>query len=133
MLLYSRDSTGRLQVLLGRRACKPGTEIWSISGGALDGAETFWQAARREVEEELGIPQACFESGSETEFPSVRIVVPLLFYWQTFLVPMPASAPEIRLSEEFHECRWFAAEALPKPLHYGTRRAVRRLGRQRHD
>ena len=133
MLLYSHDSAGRLEVLLGRRACNPGIGIWSIPGGALDGGETFWQAARREVEEELGIPQACFGSGRETDLPSVRIVIPLLFYWRTFLAPMPRSAPELRLSREFHECHWFAADALPKPLHYGTRRAVRRLRRQRDD
>jgi len=38
MLLYSHDSAGRLEVLLGRRAWNPGIGTWSIPGGALDGA-----------------------------------------------------------------------------------------------
>ncbi len=133
MLLYSSNASGRLQVLLGQRAINPGAGTWSIPGGKLKGGETFWQGARREVGEELPIPQAQFGSGMESEFPSVRIVIPLLFYWQTFLVPMSASETELRWSDEFVECRWFAVDALPEPLHYGTRRAVRRLLKQRNQ
>ena len=134
--VYSPDmptANGTRVSELAAELCR-GTELDElVIAEALNGGETFRQAARREVEEELGIPQACFGSGPETELPSVRIVIPLLFCRQTFLAPMPRSAPELRLSKELHECHWFAADALPKPLHYGTRRAVRRLRRQRHD
>lgn len=129
MLLHSKDDTGSLQVFLAKRSHNPGAGKWSIPGGKVDEGETFWEAARREVEEELSIPQHCFDNGEAAEFPAVRLIIPKLFYWRTFLVPMPVDTSKLQLSHEFRECGWFSVNELPKPLHKGTRPAVRRLRR----
>ena len=127
MLLYSDASDGELQVLLGKRAHNPGRGTWSIPGGGVKHAESFRQAACREVSEEIGIPVNRFDGSGGEKPTSVRILIPPVFHWRTFLVPMPANVQKLTRSYEFHECRWFRVDALPEPLHWGVKRAVKRL------
>ena len=129
MLLYSHGPDGELQLLLGKRALNPGRGTWSIPGGKVEAAESFWQAACREVSEEIGIPVNRFDGGGVEESASLRILIPPFFSWRTFLVPMPANVQRLTISREFHDCRWFPVDALPEPLHWGVKGAVKRLKR----
>ncbi|MET7322243.1 NUDIX domain-containing protein [Streptomyces sp. NPDC005549] len=60
LLLYRRGPGGELQVLLGHMGgpfyTRRDAGAWTVPKGEYDPAEPAWEAARREFEEELGLP-----------------------------------------------------------------------------
>ncbi|CAM5591791.1 NUDIX domain-containing protein OS=Streptomyces tendae OX=1932 GN=GUR47_29585 PE=4 SV=1 [Streptomyces tendae] len=60
LLLHRRGPGGELEVLLGHMGgpfyVRRDTGAWTVPKGEYDPAEPAWEAARREFEEELGLP-----------------------------------------------------------------------------
>ncbi|TDT39115.1 putative NUDIX family NTP pyrophosphohydrolase [Streptomyces sp. BK208] len=60
LLLHRRGPGGELQVLLGHMGgpfyTRRDAGAWTVPKGEYDPAEPAWEAARREFEEELGLP-----------------------------------------------------------------------------
>ncbi|GGS49653.1 NUDIX domain-containing protein [Streptomyces griseoviridis] len=60
LLLYRRDPEGRLEVLLGHMGgpffARREQGAWTVPKGEYEDGEPAWDAARREFEEELGLP-----------------------------------------------------------------------------
>ncbi|MFI7389082.1 NUDIX domain-containing protein [Streptomyces tendae] len=60
LLLHRRGPGGELQVLLGHMGgpfyARRDAGAWTVPKGEYDPAEPAWEAARREFEEELGLP-----------------------------------------------------------------------------
>ncbi|MGV9281186.1 NUDIX domain-containing protein [Streptomyces sp. NPDC003730] len=60
LLLHRRGRGGELQVLLGHMGgpfyTRRDAGAWTVPKGEYDPAEPAWEAARREFEEELGLP-----------------------------------------------------------------------------
>lgn len=60
LLLHRRGPTGELQVLLGHMGgpfyTRRDAGAWTVPKGEYDPGEPAWEAARREFEEELGLP-----------------------------------------------------------------------------
>ncbi|MEV8123385.1 NUDIX domain-containing protein [Streptomyces sp. NPDC085944] len=60
LLLHRRGPTGELQVLLGHMGgpfyIRREAGAWTVPKGEYDPGEPAWEAARREFEEELGLP-----------------------------------------------------------------------------
>lgn len=110
-IIVARD-TGRLLLpLRSLRVEQPGT--WGTWGGAVDPGETPEEAARREVEEEVGYlgaftitPLYVFRRGT--------------FAYHNFLVIVPHGF-EPELNWETDEYAWVSIDALPEPMHFGLR------------
>ena len=114
------------------KACFTGTVDWynkgqwSVLGGKVHRGESFAVAAAREVTEEASLPP-----GVSLE----KLLAALVRYqpkrfswgfwaWRTFFVelnekPPLSTWPSRRAddSDEWQECRWVPANALPDPLH----------------
>ncbi|MFE1586776.1 NUDIX domain-containing protein [Streptomyces sp. NPDC059402] len=60
LLLHRRGPTGEVQVLLGHMGgpfyTRRDAGAWTVPKGEYDPGEPAWEAARREFEEELGLP-----------------------------------------------------------------------------
>lgn len=97
------DEAGR--VLLALRDRPP---IWNLPGGSVEPGETPWDAAVREVAEEVGLVVRVDRlSGVYDRNPDGD---PVLVFTATVL------AGEIRASAEAVLVRWFDPAALPEPI-----------------
>jgi len=143
LLIASRDGSGRLHVLLGKRCDSPGLGMWSFPGGkcehlprkggkvqVLRFTEDCRAAARREATEEITLWSGALpwpEAGSLVHLWGLRT---FFFDWSTYgwMVNnpslQPATAPGSDRHREFLPIGWFPMDELPKPLHFGVRSAV---------
>lgn len=132
-VLFYRSEAGTVEVLLGKRRFRPYAGHWSVPGGRRErhrhnGAwESPLETALRETEEEIGVRFPSGESdGSRDPLPWVRLSVPGVFSFSTFILPYPSHA-RMHCGREFTQLGWFPLDDLPAPLHHGVMRAVRKL------
>lgn len=140
ILFAANDSSGMPNVLLGKRKFRPYAGYWSIPGGAMepiDGGD-FRNTAAREIFEEtinvkslVDIQQQIRQRLSSS--PEIRGSIPFVFDWRTYLLTL-SQMPDIRLwpntdhwQNEFSGFGWFAVNEVPRPLHPGLGRAIRRF------
>jgi 8-oxo-dGTP pyrophosphatase MutT (NUDIX family) len=101
-------------------AHRPRYDDWSFPKGKLDPGESWEQAARREVEEEIGL--ACRLG---PELPPVQYDVPrgrkVVRYWL-----MEPEAGEFHPNEEVDEVRWLSPDEAAGLLSYDRDRALLR-------
>jgi 8-oxo-dGTP diphosphatase len=99
--------------LLGKRKGGRGAGEWSLPGGHLEGGESFEDACRREVMEEVGIKICSIRklTFSNDIFPNDKHYVTLFFH-------SDYHAGEVRNMEP-DKCdgwEWHTAESAPRPL-----------------
>jgi ADP-ribose pyrophosphatase YjhB (NUDIX family) len=97
------DSTGR--VLLGRRDRPP---IWNLPGGGVEEGEAPWDAAVREVREEVGVEVAVRRLTGVYHRPPDGD--PVLVFACDLVAGTPAP------SAEALQVGWFAPGELPEPI-----------------
>jgi len=95
------------RILLVRRAAGPLRGHWSLVTGWIERGETAWQAAQREVAEEVGITDARWYSAGYTDrFYNVRAdiveMVPIF-------VAVVGPGGSVRLNDENDAFRWVQA------------------------
>ena len=131
-VLFYREKGDTVEVLLGKRRYHPYAGHWSVPGGRGErnrhtgSAETPLETALRETAEEIGVRFRV--NGSGAELPRVRLYVPGIFTFTTFILPYPSHATAY-CGQEFTRLEWFPLRSLPSPLHHGMMRAVRELVR----
>lgn len=135
-ILFFADHKGTRYLLLGRRSHRPQKGYWSIPGGRRSRRDSsLFETAIRETEEELCQRQPigrvfALADGAvwnEQRFQVARIIVPFVFRWHTYLVPLPSRLPSERIAfnHEFQEVDWFPSDRLPSRTHLGVRYACR--------
>ena len=104
------------EVLLMRRGPESKNRIghWSVPGGALEYGETFRQAIKREIKEELDV---------DIEILDLLCLVDDILsvenqHWVTpqFLVRIVSGEPHIMEPEKNDKLQWFSVDNLPYPL-----------------
>jgi len=122
-LIFSKDG----KLLMGKKDPSKGgvyPDCWHIPGGGINEGETFKQALRREVKEEVGIdilpynPIQIPEKGSgvaEKTLPSGEKVLCKMEFniFRIDISDKLASEIEIILSDDLVETRWFNLGELP--------------------
>lgn len=96
---------GRPRVLLMRRALEPRRGYWTPPGGFVEIDESAEDAARREGEEEVGLPLELSGLLGVYSRPAAAIVV--------VVYRARALRDEPRLGAEALEARWFTPDAIP--------------------
>lgn len=121
------------KILLVRRANEPGKGLWSIPGGLLEVGETLKEAAKREVEEETGIPVEIgelidvIENIIRDEDGRVKFHYVLI----DFKAKPISEKFEIKPSSEVLEARWFTPEEIRNiPLTRTAKSLLRKIGIQ---
>lgn len=121
------------KILLIRRANEPGRGLWSIPGGLLEVGETLREAAKREVEEETGIPVEIGELIDVVE----NIVrdedgrVKFHYVLVDFRAKPLSEETDIKPSSEVLEARWFTPEEIRDiPLTQTARLLLSKIGIQ---
>ncbi|HSV64575.1 MAG TPA: NUDIX domain-containing protein [Mycobacteriales bacterium] len=94
------------RVLLTLRDRPP---IWNLPGGGVEEGEAPWDAAVREVAEEVGVAVTVERLTGVYHRPPDGD--PVLVFRCRLLAGAPATSPEAR------EVGWFTVEALPAPIH----------------
>lgn len=88
--------------------------VWSIPGGKLEGNETPWEGAQREVREEVGFVPTIIQTLSLERFESMDGD----FHFHTFLC-LVRSEFIPTLNEEHTGFAWALVDHCPRPLHSG--------------
>lgn len=111
------------KLLLIRRKRSPEAGFWSLPGGKVDPFETIADAARREIDEELGITLGALRLLCVVDHMAddEHWVAP------TFLAEAFVGEPAIREPEKHSEMGWFGLQALPSPLAQSVEAAVAAL------
>jgi ADP-ribose pyrophosphatase YjhB (NUDIX family) len=110
------------KLLLIRRARAPEAGAWSLPGGKVELWERTEDAARREIEEEIGLRLAGL-----TLLCVVDLVVPEAgAHWvsPTFLATTFDGEPALLEPEKHTDLGWFPLDALPAPLASSAREAA---------
>ncbi|MDR7495310.1 MAG: NUDIX domain-containing protein [Armatimonadota bacterium] len=116
--LITRYRTGRVEVLLVRRARPPGRDQWDCPGGFVDPDEHPEAALRREVLEELGVAATVGrlvgifmdrygEAGEST----------LNIYYEASV-----GTDEVRPGSDVSAAVWFPLDGVPEPLAFDNNR-----------
>lgn len=102
------------QFLMIKRAGKHGPGTWSVPGGWQEVGETFEQAVRREVREEVGCEIGNLRFGAVTNnyFPEENIHSISIFT----LADWVSGEPQNLEPEKCEELRWVDFDSLPTPL-----------------
>lgn len=113
---YCPDDATILLVLRSANVNEPGT--WGFPGGRVEPGEHPFEAAVREVSEELG-------STLVGEPQHIDIFRDQGFEYTTYFIPVTPLVkarwtPTIVLNWENDEAAWWDADDLPKPLHFGV-------------
>lgn len=100
--------------LMIKRAGKHGPETWSVPGGWQEIGETFEQASRREVAEEVGCEIANLRFGAVTNnyFPEEGVHSISIFS----LADWVSGEPQNLEPEKCEELKWVDFDNLPSPL-----------------
>ncbi|PLS84587.1 MAG: ADP-ribose pyrophosphatase [Actinobacteria bacterium] len=118
------------RVLLLRRNKEPEAGLWGIQGGAVEFGETVEAAARRELEEELGVGCEIVGLLGVTD----HILPEEGAHWVSpvFLAKIgPGGTPRNAEPEKHSEIGWFDLDGLPEGVTLPTRSAVTLLRERR--
>jgi predicted NUDIX family NTP pyrophosphohydrolase len=125
LLLHRRGPGGEVQVLLGHMGgpfyARRDAGAWTVPKGEYDPAEPAWEAARREFEEELGLPPPEGEAvplgevrqagGKVVTVWAVRADLdPATVVPGTFRMEWPPRSGRIEEFPELDRVAWFALE-----------------------
>lgn len=104
-----------LLVLRSADVNEPNT--WGLPGGRVEPGENIFDAAVREMQEELG-------SAPEGDTVHAEVFRDGSFSYTTFFVAVPTLVkvrwtPTIVLNWENDAAQWWNVNALPRPLHFG--------------
>ncbi|OMI90946.1 DNA mismatch repair protein MutT [Streptomyces sp. M1013] len=125
LLLHRRGPGGEMQVLLGHMGgpfyARRDAGAWTVPKGEYDPAEPAWEAARREFEEELGLPPPEGEAvplgevrqagGKVVTVWAVRADLdPATVVPGTFRMEWPPRSGRIEEFPELDRVAWFALE-----------------------
>lgn len=112
----------RGQVLLGRRARAPFRGAWGVIGGFVEGKEHPEEAARREVEEEVGVPvhiERLLGMWMDRYGRSGVHTLNIIYVGRLL-------DDAVHPNDDVSELRWFDAHALPRRIGFENgRRALR--------
>ncbi|MBS7606217.1 NUDIX hydrolase [Candidatus Bathyarchaeota archaeon] len=121
------------KILLIQRANEPGRGLWSIPGGLLEVGETLKEAAKREVEEETGIPVEIGELIDVVENIIMDEDGRVKFHYVLidFRAKPLSEKTEIKPSSEVLEARWFTPEEIKNiPLTRTAKLLLKKIGIQ---
>ena len=126
-LVALREVADECEVLLLRRNHTLVGE-WCQIAGAVEGDETAWQAALRELKEETGLTPTKLYSGDICEqfYEADRDVVILI---PVFVAFVPYDAP-ITLNQEHSEFKWISLDWAEDMVPFGGQRRVLRHVKQ---
>lgn len=100
--------------LMGKRVGAHGSGSWSVPGGWLEYAESFQDAAIREVKEETGLTITNVRFGALTNNIFADEQIHSLTVWMTS--DWDSGMPTILEPDKFVEQRWVSFDELPEPL-----------------
>jgi len=122
-LIFSKDG----KILMGKKDPTKGgvySDCWHIPGGGIDEGETFEQALKREVEEEVGIdissyniiaiPEKGNGAAEKTLSTGEKVLCRMEFNrFRINIVDKLASEIKLHLKDNLVEIKWFSPEELP--------------------
>jgi len=110
---------GKGNVLLQKRSqkCRDERGRWDVGGGSMEFGETFEEAVRREVFEELGAKPIKVEFLKA--YNALRDNNGTPTHWVCLVHAVQVDPKKVKVSEPDYidEIGWFTTEKLPKPLH----------------
>lgn len=116
------DAPASLEVLLVERGREPFHGLWALPGGFVRADESLEEAARRELEEETGLPQPYLEQlytfGEPDRDPRGRVLSVAYF------ALVPASEGAVHGGSDAARAAWHPASALPDPLAFDHARIL---------
>jgi 8-oxo-dGTP pyrophosphatase MutT (NUDIX family) len=117
-VLFYNISQDKIYMLLGKRIVSASEEFWWIPGGSAEGGEGLFEAALRELNEEIFITASIEESLKSFHKSSL----PLFIRYDTgnsevtvFIFPVK-ERDEVKPKEEFVELNWFDISSLPSNM-----------------
>lgn len=122
IVLFHKANDGTISVLLGKRAFNPFKGTWTIFGGGIERNENSWEAAFRELKEELFIKKSSLKNRSLKlkKMPfRFKKIIPFLFEYTTYFVETNIKFTKQMMSRypEFIKVAWVDINNLSLQLH----------------
>lgn len=110
------------ELLLHQRKKSPEAGFWSIPGGRLEMFETFEEAVKREVREEVNVDVEVIDELGICD----HIIKSEQKHWvsPSFLCKIIKGEPKIMEPDTHLDMRWFSLENLPENVTITTQRAI---------
>lgn len=110
------------ELLLQKRAVPAEKGYWCIPGGRLEWFETFEQAVKREVQEEVGVTVEVIKLLGICD----HIIKEENAHWvsPSYLCKIVEGEPCIMEPDKAEDMRWFSLEELPDKIAITTKKAI---------
>ena len=111
------------ELLLQQRKKSPEAGYWSIPGGRLEMFETFEEAVKREIKEEVGVDIQVIDELGICD----HIIKSEQKHWvsPSFLCKIIKGKPTIMEPDEHADLKWFSLEELPENITITTQNAIK--------
>lgn len=111
------DGKGRFLLQKRSQNCRYEQGRWDVGGGAMEFGESWEEAVRREVKEELGVEPEKVEFIHA--FNALRDNDGIPTHWVALVHTVQVDPKKVRIIEKdkIDEIGWFTMDSLPSPLH----------------
>lgn len=111
------DGKGKFLLQKRSKNCRDEQGRWDVGGGSMEFGETWEEAVRREVKEELGVDPQKVEFIHA--FNALRDNHGTPTHWVALVHAVQVDPDEVKIIEtdKIDEIGWFTMDSLPSPLH----------------
>lgn len=119
------------ELLLQQRKKSPEAGYWSIPGGRLEMFETFEEAVKREIKEEVGVDIQVIDELGICD----HIIKSEQKHWvsPSFLCKIIKGKPTIMEPDKHADLKWFSLEELPENITITTQNAIKNYNKYKKN
>lgn len=114
---FCHDGKGNLLLQKRNKNCRDEQNTWDVGGGSVEFGETFEEAVRRELQEELCVTPIQLQYAGTNNVLRKNNGVQTHWVAIVYGALIDPTQPKIGDTYRIDELKWFPKDKLPSPLH----------------